>query len=266
MQAKPFLKWAGGKRQLLPELLKHVPEKIRTYREPFLGGGALFFALADRLTDARLSDANAELVTAYDGIKHFDLGRIESLLRHHESTHSREHFRSVREARDLPWYAATARMIYLNRAGFNGLYRVNKSGQFNVPWGKRETVSFDYDNLRACSSALQSAQVFTADFRVAIAEAQDGDFVYCDPPYVPNSETANFTTYTRDGFTLEDQHALKRCALAAKERGANVLLSNSDTWKTREIYEGWNMRTVQARRSINRDGAKRGPVGELLIW
>jgi DNA adenine methylase len=158
-------------------------------------------------------------------------------------------------------------MIYLNRTCFNGLYRVNKSGGFNVPIGDYTNPEIcDADNLLASARALGDAQLVSADFASVTAAVRSGDFVYFDPPYMPTSETADFTSFTRDGFTLADQRRLAECARGLKEHGVHVLLSNADLPVVRKLYEGFEMRVVTARRAINSKGGRRGPVGELLIW
>jgi len=265
MNARPFLKWAGGKTQLLPELLARVPAKFETYREPFLGGGALFFAL--RPARGVLSDSNRELVATYCAIRD-DVEMVIVLLRALAELHSPDQFARIRglTADQLSPAHVAARMIYLNKTCFNGLYRVNQSGEFNSPLGKFQStpVICDEDNLRACASALASAWIEPWEFRTAIQAAGTGDFVYSDPPYLPMSETADFTSYTSDGFHAEDHQRLAGELVSAGERGAHILLSSADNAASRRIYRFLKREQVSARRNIssNRDG--RGEVGELL--
>lgn len=273
-QAKPFLKWVGGKRQLLPELLKHIPEGPFNYFEPFVGGGALFFALSpDQAKTAVLGDSNLHLIAAYKGVRD-DVEAVIGALKIHQARHSLEHYLEARRhlvvdgrpAGTIP--AVAARVIYINRTCFNGLWRVNKKGGYNVPMGRYENPTIcDGPNLKACSRALQGVLLRHLDFWWTIETATKGDFVYFDPPYVPASTSANFTGYAKEGFTYDDQVRLRDCALRLKAAGANVLLSNSDTSIVRDLYKrGFQMRLVEARRAVNSDASKRGKVGELLIW
>jgi DNA adenine methylase len=267
----PFLKWAGGKTRLLPELLKRAPAKFNVYREPFLGGGALFFALrAQAMKERRavlavLSDSNAELITAYRAIRD-DLHSVIFRLRAFEGSYGREQFNRVRSSRyGLPADVA-ARMIYLNKTCFNGLYRVNQKGEFNSPFGKYENPTIcDRENLSSCSVALYGAEICCCDFRESLGAARMGDFVYLDPPYVPTSKTSSFTAYTPGGFSIDDQIELALAARDAKGRGVHVLISAAGNSDSRELYQGFAITEVQARRNINCDGGKRGNVTELLI-
>lgn len=274
--AQPFLKYAGGKRQLLPEIRKYVPKKFGRYFEPFVGGGAVFFDLvaAGRIGQhvappgAVLGDKNQELMTTYGAVK-VEVEKVCAQLRHHAVLHSESHYYGVRarpyDAKGSAAYVG-ARMIYLNRTAFNGLYRVNRAGEFNVPFGRYTNPTIcDKENLLACSRALRIAKLESGDFEVIVALADRGDFVYFDPPYCPVSTTSNFTSYTRDGFTLDDQKRLAECARALKKRGVHVLLSNADVPIVRKLYKGFELHRVSARRNINSKGEKRGNVGELLI-
>jgi DNA adenine methylase len=266
--AVPLLKFAGGKRQLLAEIREHVPATFNRYLEPFVGGGAVFFDLfaSGQAVHAYLGDVNTDLVATYKAIRN-DVGAVIAALRAHERQHSEEYYYVVRAQHPRLDGQVAARMIYLNRTCFNGLYRVNRSGAFNVPFGRyvNPTVC-DEENLRACAHALASVEIAVADFASVMAIAKRGDFVYCDPPYVPASKTGDFTSYTASGFTMADQERLASCARQLKESGVHVLLSNADVPVVRELYSGFETRTVRARRNINSNGGKRGDVGELLIW
>lgn len=270
---KPFLKWAGGKRQLLDEIFKHVPSPRGTYFEPFLGGGALFFAL--RPGSAVIGDTNLFLAATYKAIRE-DVDTVIRFLKFHEARHSPTHYLEQRallidpsNGRPVgPAPNVAARVIYLNRTCFNGLWRVNKRGQFNVPMGRYEKPQIcDAPNLRAVARSLSTGgiKIFCADFERIVAPAQAGDFVYFDPPYIP-LRPSSFTAYDKAGFSIDDHRRLAKCAAALKRRGVSVLLSNSDTPTTREIFAGLSMRAVDARRNVNSDAAKRGAVSELLIW
>ena len=277
--AHPFLKWVGGKTQLLPHLMHLFPKRVKTYYEPFLGGGAVFFALAaeKRFERAVLSDWNLELVETYRVVRGFpdDLMR---LLRDIEAE-----YKASPEATYFKWqqiedpdFAAklakrptsrAARFVFLNKAGFNGLYRVNRKGKCNVPWGQRLTVTtFNEENLRACSETLDRwASLRHGDFESTVSEAGVEDLVYLDPPYVPKNVTSNFTGYTKGGFKLEAHRRVAKTFRDLYERGCYVVASNADLPLVRELYEGFELHEVPARRSINSKGSKRGPVGELII-
>jgi DNA adenine methylase len=206
------------------------------------------------------------LVATYRAIRD-DVESVISALRPHERQHSAEHYYVVRAQRPRSDAAVAARMIYLNRTCFNGVYRVNKSGGFNVPIGRYQNPTIcDTDNLRTCARALAGTEVVCADFASVMVVAKPGDFVYCDPPYVPVSKTGSFTSFTAAGFTAADQERLAGCARRLRDSGVCVLLSNADLPVVRDLYSGFEMRTVRARRNINSNGDKRGDVGELLIW
>lgn len=267
-QPKPFLKWAGGKRKLAPEIMKLFPEKFGTYYEPFLGGGAVFLALQPKR--AVLSDVNEELIQTWKAIKHNPEALIDQLetvqeLYNDRDDHEAFYLRERSRYKPAVHVDCAARMIFLNRTCFNGLYRVNKSGKFNVPWGQRESVSFDYENLRAVSAALQAAELRCCDF--AYIKPRKGDLVYLDPPYVPLNPTSTFTTYTPGGFGEHEQARLAGAADVWVRRGVHVVISNSNTPLVRKLYpkSHWKHHKVRARRNINSKGNKRGPVTELLI-
>jgi len=263
--AKPFLKWAGGKRQLLEHLRARVPGEIGVYHEPFVGGGALFFDTAPE--HAVLSDWNPRLVRTYTAVRDNPEGVIERLSNY---PNEKSFFLKMRE-RDIDSDTdedLAAWMIYLNKTGFNGLYRVNRSGGFNVPFGRYSNPNIcDAENLRAASERLQGVEILHSDFRSVEDRCVEGDFVYFDPPYVPASSTASFTAYTKNGFDLDDQAELRDLAWRLKERGVTVLLSNSSVPEVHALYaEGFERIEIFANRAINRDAAKRGKVAEALIW
>lgn len=268
VRARPPVKWLGGKTSLLPEILPRLPQKINTYYEPFLGGGAVFFALAaeGRFKHAMLGDSNEELILACSALSG-NPDKVIAALRKH--VYEEEHYYAVRalDPKKLAPHARAARFIYLNKTGFNGLYRVNKKGQFNVPFGRYvNPMICDEENLRAVSNVLARVdRIALLDFESLVAGARRGDAVYCDPPYVPVSDTANFTAYTAGGFGSEEQTRLRDVATRLADRGVHVLLSNSDTPFVRKLYKGWKMEKVRVKRAINSKGDKRGDVGELLI-
>ncbi|HZU82236.1 MAG TPA: DNA adenine methylase [Polyangiaceae bacterium] len=263
-RARPFLKWAGGKRQLVELLLRRAPSDPATYFEPFVGGGALFFALSPRR--AVLADVNARLVRAYRGVK----GHVDEVIRLLRSyPHTPDFYYRLREERvdGASDAEVAAWFIYLNKTGYNGLYRVNRDDRFNVPFGRYANPNIcDETTLRACSAALSRAELVVDDFAAVVERAQPGDFVYFDPPYVPMSSTSSFTSYTSRGFGAAEQARLRDAARALKGRGVRVLLSNSSAPLVRELYaQGFDVTEVTATRPVNSKASARGAVVELLI-
>jgi DNA adenine methylase len=262
--ARPFLKWAGGKRQLLPHLLRHVPRHMGRYFEPFVGGGALFFSV--RPERATLADVNARLVRAYRGVAE-QVDEVVRLLRDYPHD-SKFYYRLRAQAVDGGSDAEVAAwFIYLNRTGYNGLYRVNRRNEFNVPFGRYANPTVcDEPTLRACAAALSEKTLLVDDFENVVAGARRGDFVYFDPPYAPLSATSSFTSYTASGFGPEDQKRLRDVAMKLKRRGVHVLLSNSSAPVVKELYgEGFEVLEVPAMRMVNSRGTGRGAVAELVI-
>lgn len=265
---KPPIKWAGGKTRLLPELLKRVPSHIADlrYHEPFLGGGALFFAL--RPAHAHLNDLNANLIGALTSIRDEGAAVLQELVTL-ETEHNLETFLKVRELLanpDLPSATRAAVFLYLNRTCFNGLYRVNRSGKFNVPFGHyRDPRIVDVPMITRTSLALQNVKLTALDFEEATAGCAYGDFVYFDPPYVPMSETASFTGYTENGFDDQAQYRLSATFARLAHRGAYVMLSQSDHDFARRLYKGFHITSVENSRSVSANGDSRGKVPELII-
>jgi len=264
---RPFLKWAGGKNGLLRQYQPYFPKEFRTYFEPFLGGGAVFFHLLPE--KAFLSDINFELVNAYQVVV-FDLDKLISLLTEHQSNHSPEYYYQIRGCNPGDLIEKAARFIYLNKTCFNGTHRVNKKGEFNTPIGRDRNGHSQYvcdvDGLKSASLALRkSAYLDTSDFTLVGSTAEKGDFVYFDPPYHPVSETAKFTSYSANGFDKCDQIALAAVFKSLAERKVKVMLSNSDCPLIWELYKGFEIVSINATRSINSDGQKRGKVGEILV-
>lgn len=270
---KPFVKWVGGKRQLLRqfrELGLYPPDGFNpmtsTYFEPFVGGGAVFFDLLPK--KAELSDLNNELVTTYNAIKNDIDALIESLKKHR---YEKEYYLKVRakDPKGLSELEIASRFIFLNRTCFNGMYRVNSKGGFNVPFGKyTNPIICDEKNLRKVSKALQKVTVKNQDYKNVLKKAKKGDFVYFDPPYYPVSKTASFTSYTPDSFLEQEQTELRDTFVELHKRGCFVMLSNSDTPFINELYssiKGVKVTKVAAGRAINSNGAKRGPISEVLV-
>jgi DNA adenine methylase len=267
----PFLKWAGGKRQLLPRILALAPARIETYFEPFVGGGAVFFALAGerRFARALLGDANPELVNCYETVRD-DVAGVIAELRKHRNTPAAYYRVRARDPKRLSNAARAARVIYLNRCGYNGLYRVNSDGRFNVPFGRYTRPNIcDVPRLEAAARALAGVEIICGDFREVLAQQRPGgrDFVYLDPPYVPISPTASFTAYAQRAFGPEDQRRLAETLRALSRDSVPALLSNSYCSDTRRLYAAPELayRKVPARRAINSVGAGRGPVAEILV-
>ncbi|MCX6382473.1 MAG: DNA adenine methylase [Armatimonadetes bacterium] len=268
---QPFLKWAGGKRQLLAAIRPLIPTKIDRYYEPFVGGGAVLFDLQPR--SAVINDCNAELVNCYTMIRDHP---EELFLEVEKFANTREAFYDIRE-RDrnpdfvsLPPIERAARLLYLNKTCYNGLFRVNSQGQFNVPFGNyRNPLIADPAVIRAVSRYLNASGVtlLNTDFGEALKDTKRGDFVYMDPPYDPVSDTSSFTGYNLNGFDRAEQCRLKEVCDTLTTRGVKVLLSNSDTPFIRDLYASkeYAIHTVQARRNINSVAAKRGKVDEVFI-
>ncbi len=264
---RPILKWAGGKRSLVPRILKELPARIDTYYEPFVGGAAVFLALAEekRFQRAVISDKNKELVNLYQVVQ----GDVEKLLKKLEllqSKTSEKEYYAIRAQKGGSRLDRAARLIYLNKTGYNGLYRVNSSGGFNVPYGryKRPKV-YDPPRLRAAAIALQNVKIETHDFEDSCRAAKPGDAVYLDPPYLPVSKTASFSAYHSEAFGLSEHQRLARAFAKLVERGVCTVLSNSDTPETRELYRPFKPAGVQVRRPINSIATRRGVVSELLV-
>lgn len=265
LEARPFVKWAGGKGQLLPYLQPYVPRSFRRYVEPFLGGGAVFFHL--RPGKALLGDSTPELMEAYRVVKEEVEALMAALDRHAPHVLDSEYYYQLRAEHPTSVVERAARFIYLNKTCYNGLYRVNRQGQFNVPFGryKRPPSLYDAKNLRAVSELLSEAELRCVDFTETMAAAGPGDLVYLDPPYDPLSATANFTGYTRASFGREEQERLAVAVRAAAARGALVLLNNSDTPLVRALYKDFRIAKVPALRAINSDPTKRKGAVELMI-
>lgn len=272
---RPFLKWAGGKRQLLPELLKYVPkEKFSksTYYEPFIGGGALLFEIQPK--KAVINDSNVELINCYQVIKDSVDELIEN-LRKYQANNTENYYYKIRDMdrsteryESLSAVEKAARIIFLNKTCYNGLFRVNSQGQFNVPFGKYKNPNIlDEAVLKAVSNYLNSNKItlLNMDFQEAVKNAKKGDFVYFDPPYDPVSDTSSFTGYDVNGFTKDDQKRLKDIFIDLDKRGCKIMLSNSKTEFILDLYKDYHIQVVQATRMINSNAYKRGTVPEIIV-
>lgn len=268
---KPVTKWVGGKRQLLGDLHSLMPEQYNKYFEPFIGGGALLFSLAPQ--EALINDYNEDLINVYQVIRDNPKELLDT-LRIHEEKNSKEYYLDIRSTdRDgriekFTDIQRAARILYMLRVDFNGLYRVNSKGQFNVPYGRYKNPKIvNEENIMTVHNYFNQAKIdiISGDFEDAVSTAQKDDFVYFDPPYIPLTETSDFTAYTKAGFSYEDQVRLRDTFFKLAERGVKVMLSNSDTPTTRELYAKANIHEVQATRAINSKASGRGKVGELII-
>ncbi|MEZ4221650.1 MAG: DNA adenine methylase [Polyangiaceae bacterium] len=267
MRARPVLKWAGGKTQLLDRVLARLPQRIRTYYEPFVGGGAVFFALAEegRFERAVLSDTNEDLLSVYRALQG-DVDALLSALRRLARAHGREHYYRVRSSKPRGLVQRAARMIYLNKTGYNGLYRVNSRGEFNVPFGRYENPSIVNEPvLRNAARVLSRVRLETGDFQEVCTRARRGDAVYFDPPYLPLSKTSNFAAYDRTPFALESHERLAEVFAALGRRGVAAVLSNSLTPDTKRLFASFEHEVVQVTRPINSKSTGRGRIPELLV-
>ncbi len=266
--SRPIIKWVGGKRQLISDLTKFLPSEYNRYFEPFIGGGALFFSLKQK--DSFISDYNSELTNLYSIVKN-NLEELIKELKKHKNTE--EYYydlrlldRDEKKYKRLSPIKKASRFIYLNKTGFNGLYRVNRKGQHNVPYGKYKNPNWlDEENLRACSELLQHTQIMTGDFEIIKPYIQAGDFVYLDPPYVPINSTSNFTAYTEQGFDENMQLRLKNLCDYIDSIGAYFMLSNSYTDYILELYKDYNIKVVMANRAINCKANGRGKIKEVVV-
>jgi len=267
---KPPLKWVGGKTKLLPELRRLMPTSWGRYHEPFFGGGALFFDVLPEV--ASINDVNVDLIDTYRAlVRHTD--SVIEMLKEHRDAHKTDadYYYRVRSTWNEDRYRTNlavhaAAFIYLNKTCFNGLWRVNLDGKFNVPKGRYKNPSICNERLlREAAEVLNGKQFFSCDYKRATAHAVRGDFIYFDPPYVPSSKTSNFTSYNEGGFGITEQIELADHARTLARRGVQVMLSNSNTQIVRELYEGFYLHEVRAPRAINCKGAGRGKVTELII-
>lgn len=269
-KAKPFMQWVGGKREMIPQYEKYIPKKFNTYFEPFLGGGAMFFYLQPE--KAVLSDNNTELIKAYEGVRDNPEDVIR-ILKELKAKHSEELYSKVRSLdREIDIFTQlnnaeiAARMIYLNQTCFNGVYRVNQKGQFNVPIGSSlNRLICDEHTLRNARKVLKSVSIQPIDFSTAMKKVKKGDFVYLDPPYYPISVYSDFTRYTKEKFYKEDQIRLKEEVDRLNKIGSKVMLSNSDCDFIRDLYSDYHIHRVYSGRSLNSKKDRRGKIPELLI-
>jgi DNA adenine methylase len=264
---RPILKWAGGKRSLVPRILEELPEQIGTYYEPFVGGAAVFLALAEakRFRRAVITDKNAQLINLYTVVRD-DLGKLLKKLESFQDRTSEDDYYEIRAEKGGSKIERAARLIYLNKTGYNGLYRVNSKGGFNVPYGRyKRPKIYDPERLAVAAGALQDITIEVADFEDACSEARRGDAVYLDPPYLPLSKTASFSAYHSEAFGLAEHQRLAKVFAKLLKRGVAAVLSNSATPETRALYQSFKCSDVSVRRPINSIASRRGAVSELLV-
>ena len=269
----PVLKWVGGKRQLLNDIIPMIPKNCSTYVEPFIGGGAVLFELQPK--KAIINDFNGELINVYTVIRDYPEELIKELQFHKENNTS-EYFYTVREYDRKPDFFSkmtsvqkAARVIYLNKTCYNGLYRVNSAGQFNSPYGKYKNPNIVNETvIRAMSKYFNENNIVikNEDFKETLKGLRRGAFVYLDPPYMPISSSSSFTGYTENGFNEDKQRELKELCDKLDKKGIKFLQSNSDCEFIRELYSGYRIKTIKAKRAINSKGNSRGEINEVLIY
>ncbi len=271
---RPFLKWVGGKGSVIAELRRFFPESFDNYFEPFVGGGAVFFSLKTK--KSTINDINQSLMGAYINIRDHVDELIEELLKIQTEYHSldsdnqkiqyykmREEYNSLEDKKSI---RRTVLMIFLNKTCFNGMYRENKSGGFNVPFNKsRKPTICDEINLREISNTLKHTSILSGSYKEAVKKAKSGDFIYFDPPYQPLSKTASFTSYSKDDFGEKDQVELKELIDELTERGCKVMMSNSNTKFIISLYKDYKQNIIYAGRLINSNATKRGKIAEIVV-
>lgn len=271
--ARPFMKWAGGKGKLLLQLQQYFPKQYNNYFEPFFGGGAVFFSLQHG-GNSYINDINDTLMEAYIHVRDnveaviADLKGLEAQYKKFDELKRQEFYYQQRASFNTldAGTPKTVLLIFLNKTCFNGLYRENSKGEFNVPFGRYTNPTIcDEANLRAVSERLKSTLITSNPYKDAVKKAKKGDFVYFDPPYLPLNITSSFTSYHEDGFTAYDQEQLRELFVELDKRGCYVMLSNSSADFMKKLYKGYRQEFVQAGRSINAKGANRGKIPELVV-
>ncbi|AWX42881.1 adenine-specific DNA methyltransferase [Metamycoplasma cloacale] len=270
---KPLVKWAGGKTQILDEIKRLMPKKFKNYYEPFLGGGALFFSLAPK--NAFINEINEELYCLYKCFENEkDINLLISELNTHTKLHSEEYYYKLRDLdkdlsfKELPIYIKAARLVYLNKSCFNGLYRVNSKGYFNVPFGKKQEVNlYNVDNINSIKEYFENSniEITNLDFQEAVLKAKKGDFVYLDPPYDTLPDKNGFVNYDKNGFNKDDQKRLSEVFKELNQRGVYVMLSNHNTDFINDLYKDYNIHIIKAKRIINSNSLGRGEIEEVII-
>lgn len=273
-KARPFLKWAGGKSRVVSQLIELFPEKFNSYYEPFLGGGALYFRISPQ--SGRLNDLNCALIDTYTTLRDNpeallkSLSKLQDQYRSLDTIDSKRRFYLVNRAEfnrlKKGSIKKSALFIFLNKTGFNGMYRENSSGQYNIPFGKQENpLICDIENLRRVSKVLKVIDITCTSYKDALAGASRGDLVYLDPPYYPISKTSNFTEYQAGGFSVKDQVELRDMFKTLDRKGCYVMMSNSACEEIKELYAGYNIYSVRVARAINSKAGKRGKIDEYVV-
>jgi DNA adenine methylase len=261
----PFIKWVGGKRSIIEKLLEHIPQKFNDYYEPFVGGGALLYRIYEKANRCYISDINLELILTYKVIQN-NLNELLKILEIHKKNHNKEYYNKIRALHNLKNpIEKSARFIYLNKTCFNGLYRVNKKGEFNSPIGDYKNPNIlDIENLKACNKILQKVDIKLGQF--LLIKPKENDLVYFDPPYHP-TDNNSFTSYTANGFTEQNQISLRDFILDLTKKNVKIMLSNSNTNFINDLYKSklFNIIIIDAPRMINCKANKRNPVKEVLI-
>jgi len=270
---RPFVKWAGGKTQVLDKIMELMPKEYENYFEPFVGGGALLLSLSPQ--NAYINDSNKELMCVYECLRNEDLfNNLLNKLQEHEEKHNEEYYYEIRSLdrlenfKEIPIYERAARLIYLNKSCFNGLYRVNSNGYFNVPSAKKEKViTYDRENMELLKDYFSRGKIFmsSVDFEEAVKEAKKGDFVYFDPPYDTLADKGTFTSYSKDSFGKDSQLRLANVYKELSKRGVKVMLSNHNTAYINELYHEFNIYVIKAKRIINANPNGRGEIEEVII-
>lgn len=260
----PFLKWPGGKQWFVKKYLKELPKEFNCYYEPFLGGGSVFFSLCPK--DAVISDKNEELVNLYNVMRDHPI-ELRKLMEGHQKHHSKTYYYQIRETCFFNEIDKAARLLYLNRTCYNGMYRVNKQGFFNVPIGTKNNCIYDIDMFREYSERLKSATIVAGDFSSIIQMAQQNDLIFADPPYAVSEGSNGFVKYNNELFTWKDQERLHKALVDAKKRGTLIALTNANCDEIVVMYkkEGFNVRVIERSSSISGNASKRGRVKELFI-
>lgn len=266
----PFIKWAGGKGRMLQHIIPILPVSSKVYYEPFLGGGSVFFELSrlKRFKYAILSDSNHELVNCYLSIRN-NLDDVLNELSKSKYIYDKNNYQEIRKSQpsSLSPVESAARFIYLNRTCFNGLYRVNSKGEFNTPFGKYSNPTIkDEPTLRAASVALQNADIISDDFESVLKSAKKSDSVYIDPPYIPISDTSKFTSYTENGFSLDDHERLSKVFGRLEKKGTACVLSNSSSDVAMKLYQGYDVKILEGSRNVGGPARYRGKVSEILVF
>lgn len=266
----PFVKWVGGKRQLIKEIESHIPKQFSRYYEPFIGGGAILFHLQPK--NAVINDSNEELINLYQTIKNSPEELIENLLLHKNEEDYFYHLRQIDrdhiKYQQLTNIQRASRIIFLNKTCYNGLFRVNSSGEFNAPFGRYKNPNIVNDiTIKAVSNYLtkNNILILNTDYKKSLSKIRKGAFVYFDPPYDPISDSSNFTGYTKSGFNQKEQVKLKILCDQLHGRGIKFLLSNSSTAFIRDLYSDYNISFIKAKRAINSKGGGRGEITEVLV-